>query len=101
MAEIRVGRVVDAQDFPEARNPSGKLLVDFGSFGVKRSSAGIRRGYRKEGLPGRHVVAVTNFPPKQIRPFGLKVLCLGAVQSDGYAIMLRPDAEGELGARIA
>ena len=99
--EIRVGKVVDAQDFPEARNPSYKLWIDFGEFGVKKSSAAIRRWYAKEDLVGRHIVAVTNFPPRQIGPFRSEVLCLGAVQSDGRVVMLRPDSEGELGARIA
>ena len=99
--EMRVGKVVDVQDFPEAHNPSYKLWIDFGSLGVKKSSAAIRRWYGKEDLAGRHVVAVTNFPPRQIGPFLSEVLCLGAVQSDGRVVMLRPDLEGEPGARIA
>jgi len=99
--EMRVGKVVEVQDFPEARNPSYKLWIDFGPFGVKKSSAAIRRWYTKEDLAGRHVVAVTNFPPRQVGPFRSEVLCLGAIQSDGRVIMLRPDSEGEPGARIA
>ncbi|HEX9341113.1 MAG TPA: tRNA-binding protein [Thermoplasmata archaeon] len=99
--EMRVGKVVDVQDFPEARNPSYKLWIDFGPFGVKKSSAAIRRWYAKEDLAGRQVVAVTNFPPRQVGPFLSEVLCLGAVQPDGRVVMLRPDSEGELGARIA
>ena len=99
--EMRVGKVVEVQDFPEARNPSYKLWIDFGAFGVKKSSAAIRRWYTKEDLAGRHVVAVTNFPPRQVGPFRSEVLCLGAIQSDGRVIMLRPDSEGEPGARIA
>lgn len=99
--EMRVGKVVDVQDFPEARNPSYKLTIDFGPLGIRRSSAAISRWYRKEDLLGRAVVAVTNFPPKQIGPFRSEVLCLGAVQSDGRIVMLRPDEEGERGARIA
>ena len=99
--EMRVGKIVDVQDFPEARNPSYKLWIDLGPLGVKKSSAAIQQWYRKEDLLGRHVVAVTNFPPRQIGPFMSEVLCLGAVQSDGRVVMLRPDLEGELGARIA
>lgn len=99
--EMRIGKVVDVQDFPEARNPSYKLTIDFGPLGVRRSSAAIRPWYRKEDLLGRAIVAVTNFPPKRIGPFESEVLCLGAVQADGRVVMLRPDEEGEIGARIA
>jgi len=99
--EMHVGRIVDVQDFPEARNPSYKLRIDFGPMGIKRSSAAVQRWYLKEELIGRAVVAVTNFPPRQIGPFMSEVLCLGAVQADGRVMLLRPDAEGELGARIA
>lgn len=100
-AEMRVGKIVDVQDFPEARNPSYKLWIDFGPFGVKKSSAAIRPWYAKEDLAGRWVVAVMNFPPRQIGPFMSEVLCLGAVQPDGRVVMLRPDSEGALGARVA
>ena len=99
--EMRVGRIVDVQDFPEARKPSYRLIVDFGPLGTKRSSAAIRPWYTKEELVGRTVIAVTNFPPRQIGPFMSEVLCLGSVQADGRVILLRPDEEGELGARIA
>lgn len=99
--EMRVGKIVDVQDFPEAKNPSYKLRIDFGPLGTRRSSAAISPWYRKEDLLGRPVIAVTNFPPRQIGPFSSEVLCLGAVQSDGRVIMLRPDQEGELGARVA
>jgi len=100
-AEIRVGKVVDVQDFPEARKPSYRLWIDFGPLGVKKSSAAIQPWYSKEELLGRHVVAVTNFPARQIGPFMSEVLCLGAVQRDGRVILLRPDQEGELGAPVA
>jgi len=99
--EIRVGKVVDVQDFPEARKPSYRLWIDFGPLGVKKSSAAIQPWYSKEELLGRHVVAVTNFPARQIGPFMSEVLCLGAVQKDGRVILLRPDQEGELGAPVA
>ncbi len=99
--EMRVGRIVDVQDFPEARKPSYRLTIDFGPFGVKKSSAAVRPWYTKEALRGREVIAVTNFPPRQVGPFLSEVLCLGAVEADGRVILLRPDQEGELGARIA
>jgi tRNA-binding protein len=99
--EMRVGAIIDVQDFPEARNPSYKLRVDFGPIGIKTSSAAVQRWYNKAELLGRRVIAVTNFPPRQIGPFMSEVLCLGAVQADGRVVLLRPDVEGELGARIA
>jgi tRNA-binding protein len=99
--EMRVGKIVEVADFPEARNPSYKLRIDFGPFGIKTSSAAVQPWYAKADLLGRHVVAVTNFPPRQIGPFMSEVLCLGAVQSDRRVVLLRPDVEEELGARIA
>jgi tRNA-binding protein len=99
--EMRVGMIIDVQDFHEARNPSYKLQVDFGPFGTKRSAAAVQPWYSKVELMGRRVIAVTNFPPRQIGPFMSEVLCLGAVQADGRVVLLRPDVEGELGARIA
>lgn len=99
--EMRVGRIVEVEDFPEAKKPSYKLVIDFGRFGMKQSSAAIQPWYSKEELLGRDVIAVTNFPPRQIGPFMSEVLCLGAVQEDGRVVMLRPDGEGDLGARIA
>ena len=99
--EMHVGRIVDVQDFPEARNPSYKLWIDFGPGGTKKTSAAIQPWYRKEELIGKHVVAVTNFTPRQVGPFMSDVLCLGAVQSDGRVVLLHPGTEGELGARIA
>ncbi len=99
--EMRVGKIVDVQDFPEARNPAYKLRIDFGPLGVRTSSAAIQRWYRKEDLLGRAIVAVVNFPPRQVGSFRSEVLCLGSVQSDGRVVMLRPDSEGEIGARIA
>ncbi len=99
--EMRIGRIVDVTDFPEARKPSYRLTIDFGPLGTKRSSAAVQPWYSKEELLGRAVVAVTNFPPRQVGPFLSEVLCLGAVESDGRVILLRPDQEGELGARIA
>jgi len=99
--DIRVGKVVDAQDFPEARNPSYRLTIDFGTLGTRKSSAAVRPWYAKTDLVGRHVLAVVNFPPKQIANFVSEVLVLGAVQPDGEVVLLRPDEEKALGARVA
>jgi len=99
--DVRVGRILAADDFPEARNPSYKLTIDFGPLGVKKSSAAIQPWYTKDELAGRAVLAVVNFPPKQIANFRSEVLVLGAVQADGRVILLRPDEEGELGALVA
>jgi tRNA-binding protein len=99
--EMRVGRVIEVQDFPEARNPSYLLTIDFGPrFGAKRSAAAIRDLYAKEELEGRLVVAVVNFPPKQIANHISHALVLAGVNQDGSMRLLRPDAEVELGARV-
>ena len=99
--EMRVGRVLKVDAFPEARNPSYYLTIDFGDeLGERRSSAAIGDLYKKEELLGRLIVAVTNFPPKQIAVHISEVLVLAAVNQDGSMRLLRPDAEVELGARI-
>jgi tRNA-binding protein len=98
--DMRVGRVLEVHDFPEARKPAWKLTIDFGEeIGVKRSSAQITN-YRRDELEGRLVVAVVNFPPRQIGPMRSEVLCLGASDSEGRIILLAPDADVPLGARI-
>ena len=97
---MRVGVVVDAQEFPEARRPAYKLWVDFGRLGVKRSSVQITHRYAVSELMGRRVVAVVNFSPKQIGPFVSEVLVLGAYDEAGQVILLRPDFEVSPGARI-
>jgi tRNA-binding protein len=98
--DIRVGVVTDAKDFPEGRRPAYRLWIDFGPLGVRRSSAQITRHYRPEDLLGRHVIAVVNFPPRQIGPFVSEVLVLGAYDAAGEVILLRPDADLDGGARI-
>jgi tRNA-binding protein len=98
--DMRVGVVVDASPFPEARRPALKLRIDFGPLGMKRSSAQIADHYRPEELVGRRVVAVVNFPPKQIGPFVSEVLVLGAYNARGEVILLRPDSEVDPGAKI-
>ena len=98
--DMRVGVVVDAHAFPEARRPAYKLTIDFGPLGLKRSSAQITRHYRAADLIGRHVVAVVNFPPKQIGPFVSEVLVLGAPDAAGEVILLAPDGAVTPGSRI-
>ncbi len=97
---MRVGVVTDAQPFPEARRPALKLWIDFGPLGTKRSSAQITGHYRPDALIGRRVVAVVNFPPKQIGPFVSEVLVLGAYDERNEVILLRPDADVAPGGRI-
>ena len=97
---MRVGRVLSVDDFPEARQPAWKLTIDFGpEVGEKRSSARITN-YTREELEGTLVVGVVNFPPRQIGPFVSEVLVVGASDSEGRVILLRPDADVPLGARI-
>ncbi len=99
--DMRVGRVTAVLDFPEARVPAWKLEIDFGpEIGTKRSSAQITN-YEREQLEGRLVVAVVNFPPKRIGPFTSEVLVLGALDEEKGVILLGPDEEVALGARIA
>ena len=98
--DMRVGRIVEVEDFPEARKPAWKLTIDFGEdVGLKRSSAQITN-YAREELEGRLVVAVVNFPPRQIGPVRSEVLTLGASDEAGRVILLAPDSEVPLGARI-
>lgn len=89
--DIRAGVVTDARPFPEARRPAYRLSVDFGPLGVKRSSAQVTRHYTPESLVGRTVIAVVNFPPKQIGPFLSEVLVLGVYDDAGDVILLQPD----------
>jgi tRNA-binding protein len=98
--DMRVGVVVDAQPFPEARYPAIKLTINFGSLGMKRSSAQITEHYRPDELVGRRVIAVVNFPPKQIGPFVSEVLVLGAYDEREQVVLLRPDLDVSPGAKI-
>ena len=98
--DMRVGRVVEVEDFPQARKPAWKLRIDFGEeIGVKRSSAQITN-YSREELEGRLVVGVVNFPPRQIGPVRSEVLVLGASDAEDRVILLGPGSEVPLGARI-
>jgi tRNA-binding protein len=97
--DIRVGRVVEVEDFPEARHPAWKLRVDFGpGLGVRRSSARIRQ-YPREELEGRLVLAVVNFPPRQIGPVRSEVLVLGTYSAEGV-LLLSPEPGAALGDRV-
>jgi tRNA-binding protein len=98
--DMRVGRIVEVEDFPEARKPAWKLAIDFGEeIGVRRSSAQITN-YARGELEGRLVVGVVNFPPRQIGPVRSEVLVLGASDAEGRVILLAPDTDVPLGARI-
>jgi tRNA-binding protein len=100
--DIRVGRVVDAREFPEARKPAYKLTIDFGSdIGVKQSSAQLVARYSIDDLRGKLVLAVVNFPPRRIGPFESEVLTLGVPDADGQVILVTPEApEALLGGRL-
>lgn len=99
--DIRAGKVVDAQPFPEARKPAVKLWIDFGpEIGTKKTSAQITELYAIEDLKGRMVMAVVNFPPRQIGPFMSEVLTLGVADETGAVVLLAPDKEVAPGQRM-
>lgn len=98
--DIRVGRVLRAEPFTKARRPAYRLWIDFGALGVKKSSAQITRHYQPEALIGRQVVAVVNFPPKQIADFMSEVLVLGLPDEEGEVVLLAPEREVPLGGRV-
>ena len=99
--DIRLGRVIDAQPFPEARKPAYRLWIDFGpEIGVRKSSAQITERYAPDALIGRLVMGVVNLPPRQIGPFRSEALTLGVSDAEGAVILIAPDAEAPLGARL-
>lgn len=98
---LRVGRIVRAGPFPEARKPAYQLWIDFGPYGIRQSSAQLTVRYRPETLEGRLVVAVVNLPPRRVAGFRSDVLVLGALGEAGDVCLLQPDAEMPLGAPIA
>lgn len=99
--EMRVGTIIEATDFPEARNPAYQLKIDFGpEIGIRKSSAQITRRYSKADLEGRQIVAVVNFPKKQIANFMSECLVLGAVGSGNDIVLLNPDFKVENGLRV-
>ena len=101
MVDIRVGVILDAKPFPEARKPAIRLIIDFGSaIGPKRSSAQITRHYSPETLVGRRVLAVVNFPPRQIGKYMSEVLTLGAPDATGEVVLIAPDLDVPVGGRV-
>lgn len=98
--EIRIGTILAAETFHRARNPAYRLIIDFGEVGIKQSSAQLRDFYRVEDLVGNQVIAVVNFPPKNIAGFLSEVLVLGAVLEDGKVILLRPERPSPNGTRV-
>lgn len=99
--EMRIGMIIKAEDFPEARKPAYKLTIDFGkSIGIKKSSAQITTHYTLDELHGKQIMAVVNFPPKQIGPFLSECLVLGVYNSDGSVILLSPNKEVQNGAKV-
>jgi len=99
--DIRVGVIVAAEAFPQARKPAYKLKIDFGSdIGIRRSSAQITAHYDCATLIGRQVMAVVNFPPRQIGPFISEVLTLGVPDADGEVVLLAPDKKVPIGAKM-
>ena len=100
--ELRVGTIIEVHDFPEARNPAYKVIVDFGDkIGIKKSSAQITDLYSKEDLLGRQVLAVVNFPAKQIGPMRSECLITGFYREDGAVVLATPDGKVPNGARLA
>ena len=95
--DIRVGRILEAEPFPQARKPAYRLRIDFGPLGIRRSSAQLTTHYQPEELRGRLVIAVMNFPPRQMRS---EVLVLGVPDADGGVVLLEPTHEVPLGGRV-
>lgn len=99
--ELRVGKIIEVKDFPEARKPAYIVRVDFGEeIGIKRSSAQVTDLYSKEDLIGKQIMGVVNFPPKQIGPFMSEFLLTGFTQKDGSVILAVPEREAELGGKL-
>lgn len=99
--DMRVGTIVEAEPFPEARKPAIKLKIDFGELGIKQSSAQITKRYTPEQMIGRQIVAVVNFPPMRIAGYKSEVLVLGGVPSEEDVILLRPDEFVPNGSKIS
>lgn len=99
--DIRVGKIISAKEFPEARKPAYQLEIDFGTeVGIKKSSAQITRHYKTAELVGKQVIAVVNFPPRQIGPFLSEVLTLGLPDEDDQVVLLSPDMPVPIGGKL-
>lgn len=99
--ELRIGTIIDVQDFPEAKKPAYKITADFGAeIGIKKSSARITDLYSKQDLMNKQIIGVVNFPPKQIGPFASEFLCCGFYREDGFVILAVPDKEAPNGAKL-
>lgn len=98
--DIRTGQIVRVEDFPEARKPAYKLWIDFGELGIKTSSAQITERYAKEALLDSMIIAVTNFPPRQVTDFFSEVLVLGAMLGEDKVVLVRPDGDVSPGKRV-
>jgi tRNA-binding protein len=98
--DIRAGRIIKVEDFPKARKPAYKLWIDFGNFGIRKSSAQITKLYLKDELVGRLIIAVVNFSPRQIADFISEVLILGIVLDNDEVVLVQPDIEVPLGKRV-
>ncbi|MDJ1483697.1 tRNA-binding protein [Cytophagaceae bacterium YF14B1] len=98
--EMRVGTVLEANDFPKAKNPAYQLVIDFGEYGIRKSSAQITKLYEKEQLVGKQVIAIVNFPPKQIANFMSECLVLGVIGESKEVVLLQPDRPVPNGLRI-
>jgi tRNA-binding protein len=98
--EMRIGTAISAEEFKEVRNPAYRLIIDFGEFGTKKTSAQITKLYDVENLIGKQVIAVVNFPPKQIANFMSECLILGGVGEDKEVILIEPERKVENGTRI-
>jgi len=99
--EMRVGTVIQVDDFPEAKKPAYKLKIDFGKFGIKKTSAQITKLYKKDDILNKQVIAVMNFPPKQIVNFMSEVLVLGVVLDNNEVVLLQPERKTPNGYKIA
>ena len=99
--EMRAGTILEVSDFPNARKPAYQFCIDFGEFGIKKSSAQVTHLYKKEELIGRQVIAVVNFPPKQIANFFSECLVLGVIDENKNVILLQPDRPVQNGLKIA
>ncbi|QNF34562.1 tRNA-binding protein [Adhaeribacter swui] len=97
---LRVGTIIEVNDFPEARKPAYKIIVDFGPLGIKKSSAQVTVNYTKEALIGKQVIAVVNFPPKQIGKYLSEVLITGFEDANGHIVLAQPQSPVPNGAKL-